>query len=151
MVDIKENLWLIAIVAGILGIITIFTPAWGYSSYNAYIWFWNLVIEDGHVEFIDSDRPLYKIGIATTIILIIGTLILLFMGIFAKLKEKRYDILGIVGGILLIVAPIVFFAGAASEYYGFFDVYDVNIALFLPFFGGALGVLAGVMGILEKR
>ena len=109
MVNIKENLWLVALVAGIMGIISIFTPAWGQSGYNVYVWFWNLYSEDGNVDFFDSDFPLYNLGIATTIIILIGAAVLLFMGLFAKLKERKFDILGIIGGALLIVAPIVFF------------------------------------------
>jgi hypothetical protein len=151
MVNIKENLWLIALVAGILGIVTIFTPAWGFADYNHFAWFWNLMVTDGEIDFIPSGEPIYDLGMITTLILVIGTAVLLFMGIFAKLKDRRFDILALIGGALLIIAPIVYFAGVESEYSGFFDYYEVNVALILPFIAGALGILAGIMGFMEKR
>ncbi len=151
MVSIKENIWLIALVAGILGIVTIFTPAWGYSGYDHFAWFWNMMVTNGEIDFLPTGEPIYDLGIITTIILVIGTAILLFMGLFAKLKERRFDILGLIGGVLLIIAPIVYFAGVESEYSGFFDYYEVSVALILPFFAGALGIVAGVLGIMEKR
>ena len=151
MVSIKENLWLVALIAGILGIITIFTPAWGSASEEAIVWFWNLYVDNGRVDFLESGSPLYNLGITTTLIIVIGTALLLFMGLFAKIKEKRIDLLGIIGGALLIIGPIVFFAGAESEHPGFFPGYDINVALILPFIAGALGIFAGVMGIIENR
>ncbi|MFX0029986.1 MAG: hypothetical protein ACFE8B_12295 [Candidatus Hermodarchaeota archaeon] len=147
----NNEIILMVLIAGILGIVSIFIPAWGSSGFNAYVWFWNLILQDGEIDFIETGEPLYNIGIGTTIILVIGTAILLFMGIFAKLKEKRVDILGIIGGALLIIAPIVFFAGAESEYSGFFSVYELQPAILLPFVGGALGIFAGIKGIMEKR
>ena len=111
MVNIKENLWLIALVAGILGIVTIFTPAWGYSDANFYVWFFSMYIIDGDIDFIPTDAPLYSLGMIATVIIVIGTVILLFVGLFAKLKEKRIDILAIIGGVLFIIAPILVYAG----------------------------------------
>ena len=151
MVNTKENLWMVALLAGILGIITIFTPAWGSTSEGALFWFWNLYVDDGHVDFIESGSALYNLGIATTLILVIGTALLLFIGLFAKIKDRQFEILGIISGIILIIGPIVFFVGVESEYPGFFSGYDVNVALILPFIAGALGVFAGVMGIIENR
>ena len=151
MVNTKENLWMVALLAGILGIITIFTPAWGSTSEGALFWFWNLYVDDGHVDFIESGSALYNLGIATTLILVIGTALLLFIGLFAKIKDRQFEILGIISGIILIIGPIVFFVGVESEYPGFLSGYDVNVALILPFIAGALGVFAGVMGIIENR
>lgn len=151
MVNIKENLWLVALIAGILGIITIFTPAWGSASEGAIVWFWNLYIDDGHVDFMEPESALYKIGTATTILLVIGTVLMFVMGLLTKLRDKQINILGIIGGALLILGPIVFFAGVESEYPGFFPGYEVNVALILPFIAGALGIFAGVMGIMENR
>lgn len=151
MVNIKENLWLVALVAGILGIITIFVPAWAVFDSEVNFWFWSMYIYNGEIDFIPTDEPLFTLGLVTTFIIIIGTAILLFMGLFAKLREKRFDILGIIGGVLLIIAPIVFFAGTEAEYTGYFEYYNVNVGLILPFIAGALGIFSGVMGIMEKR
>lgn len=150
MVNIKENLWLIALVAGILGVISLLTPGWGYDG-EVYLWFFSMYVADGDIDFIPTDEPLYSLGLTTAFILIIGTAIMLFMGLFAKLRDKQINILGIIGGVLFIIAPIVFFAGVEAEYPGYFEYYQVNAGLIIPFIAGALGIFAGIMGIMEKR
>jgi len=151
LVDIKENIWIIALVAGILGLVSLFTPAWGVD--NNVVWFWNMFLSDGDIDFIDTDEVLYDIGIATTIVLVIGTCITLFSGILAKLKESKNlnMILYLVGGILLIMGPIVYFSATEAEYGGFWDYYDIQVGIILPFIAGGLAILAGVMGLITQR
>ena len=136
MVDLKEDLWLYTLIAGILGIITIFTPAVGITegSNYVYIWIWNL----------------YNIGVATTIIISIGTIILLLTGLLDKLKNKKLDLFKIIGGLLLLIGPIVYLAGITAEDETFWEYYNVNVGSVLPFFAGSIAILAGIMGLLRK-
>ncbi|MHA1913771.1 MAG: hypothetical protein ACW986_02715 [Promethearchaeota archaeon] len=149
MISIKDKLWLFAIIAGILGIITLFTPAWGLG--NSIAWLWNLFVNNGVADFIDANEPIYTLGIVSTVIIIIGTVLTLLSGILAKLKDKEILILYIIGGALLITGIIVYMAGTAVEYPTFWRYYTVNVASILPYIGGALGIFAGVMGIMENR
>lgn len=153
MVDIKDKFWLISIVAGILGVITIFTPAWTYlgGGGTSIVWLWNMYVNNGVVDFIEVDTPLFALGLVSTIIIAIGTWLLLFAGILTKVKNREIFLLYLIGGILPIVGSIVYSAGAAVEYPTFWLVYDVNVAIILAFFAGGLGIFVGVMGLMEQR
>ena len=158
MVDIKKNLWIIALIAGIIGLVSLLIPAYGDVSPmggpTLSVWFWNMYTVNGDVDFIESDLALYDIGIATTIILIIGTFLTLLSGIRAKLKESKTLnlILYLVGGILLLIGPIVFFGAVEAEYEGiFWDVYNINAGMVLPFIAGGLAVLVGIYGLIIQR
>lgn len=152
MADIKKNIWIIALIAGILGLVSIFVPAWSYQNEN-FVWFWNMFTSDGDIDFIDTEEALYDIGIATTIILVIGTVITLLSAIIAKLKESKNLnlILYLIGGILLLIAPIIYFGATEAEYEGFWDFYDIQIGIILPFIASGLAVLAGVYGLINQR
>ena len=152
LVNFKEDLWLYAIIAGILGIITIFTPAVGITegSNYVYIWIWNLYATNDIIDFVQTDEALYNIGVATTIIISIGTVILLLTGLLEKLKNKKLDVFKIIGGLLLLIGPIVYMAGITTEEETFWEYYNVNVASILPFFAGGIAILAGIMGLLRK-
>ena len=143
--DIKENLWAIAILGGIFGAISIFTPAWGLISGGDFMvaWYWNLYYVSaggGTFGWIDTEEMLFFLDLGALIVIAIATCILLMAGILDKVKNKKLYILNLLGG-----------AGAEAAYAGFFLAYNVNVAMILPFIGGALGILTGVMGIMEKR
>jgi hypothetical protein len=149
MINIKDKLWLLAIIAGVLGVVTLLTPAWGYS--NSFAWLWNLYVDEGEANFIPADEPLATLGIISTLIILVGTALTLLSGVLSKLRDKEILILYIIGGVLLLTGIIVYMAGTAVEYPTFWRYYNVNIASILPYIGGALGIFAGVMGIMENR
>lgn len=151
--NIKENLWLLSIIAGILGVITIFTPAWSYiyGGDSGAGWLWGLYVENGEANFIPSDEPIVILGIVATIMIAIGTVLLLLGGILTKIKDREINLLYLVGGILPIIAAIIYIAGVAAEYSGWWTVYTINVASIFPFIAGGLGLVAGIMGLMEKR
>lgn len=152
MVNLKEDLWLYTLIAAILGIITIFTPAVGITegSNYVYIWIWNLYATNDIIDFVQTEEPLYNIGVATTIIILIGTLILLLTSLIDMLKNKKLDLFKIIGGILLLIGPIVYLAGITAEDETFWEYYNINVGSILPFFAGGIAILAGIMGLLRK-
>lgn len=85
-----------------------------------------------------------------TILIAIGTGLLLFADILKKMKDREIDLLYLIGGILPIIGIVIFLAGSAVEYPNFWAGYYVNIASILPFFAGGLGIFAGIMGLMEK-
>jgi len=100
MVNIKENLWIIVILAGILGIVSLFAPALYISSEDAFIWVWNLYASSSFVGFVQTDEVLFDLGVTATVFIVIGTLITLFSGIVSKVKDKRLNLFAIIGGVL---------------------------------------------------
>ncbi|MFX1388627.1 MAG: hypothetical protein ACFE9Z_01020 [Promethearchaeota archaeon] len=150
---IKENLWIISIVAGILGVLTLFTPAWGdISGIEIELgWLWNLFVEGSYVGLIPLDEPIATFGILTTIMIIIGTSLLLLGGILKKLKDREINLLYLIGGILPLIAIIIYMVGVAVEYEGWWSYYTVSAGSILPFIAGGLGIAAGVFGLMQGR
>ncbi len=150
MVDLKENLWIFVILAGILGIVSIFTPSIYISSEDAYIWVWNLYVTNDIVDFVQTDEALFDLGVAATIFIAIGTLVTLFSGIVSKVKDKHLNLFAIIGGILLLIGPIIYLGGITAEEENLWEYFTVNVGSILPFFAGGIAILGGVMGLLRK-
>jgi len=159
----KENLWLSALIGGVIGLIAFFTPAWSYSvllTEAAVAWLWNMIyyiddglgILNGQVVFIDPEESLFTLGIISAFILIIGFVILLLTAILGKRKSVRiFNILWLIGGILSITSPILYLVGAVVYHSEFWTSYVISAGLILPFIAGALGLFAGITGILKQR
>lgn len=151
MVNIKENLWIFAILAGILGILSLFTPTIYISSEDASIWVWNLYVSNYIVAFVQTDEILFILGIAATVFIAIGTLVTLFSGIFSKVKNKRLNLPAIIGGVLLLIGPIIYLGGITAGEENVWEYLTVNIGSILPFFAGSIAILGGVIGILKRK
>ena len=159
----KENLWLSALIGGVVGLIAFFTPAWSYSALlteAAVVWLWNMTyyindgkgVMNGQVVFIDPREAIFSLGIISALILIIGSVILLATAILGKRKSVRnFNILWLIGGILSIISPIIYLVGSVVYYSDFWTYYIVSAGLILPFIAGAFGLFAGITGILEQR
>lgn len=132
-----------------LGIIAFFTPAWSVG--GSQVWLWNMYNDMGSIGFIDTDETIYYLGLVSTILLLIGFVILLVTGILSKLKERNFNIMWLVGGILSAISPIIYLAGGAAEYSGIWQYYTVSAALILPFIAAGFGIFAGIEGILLQR
>ncbi|MDX1798161.1 MAG: hypothetical protein R3255_05890 [Candidatus Lokiarchaeia archaeon] len=150
MVNLKENLWIILICAGILGIISLFTPTLYISSETASIWVWNLYVSSSSVGFVQTEEILYTLGVIATSFLAIGTLITLFSGIILKVREKRLNLIALIGGILILIGPIIYLGGISAEA-NIWDYYSVNIGSILPFFAGGIALLIGLMGLIKRK
>ncbi|MFX0023977.1 MAG: hypothetical protein ACFE9S_16745 [Candidatus Hermodarchaeota archaeon] len=151
--DIKEKLWLISIIAGILGFIAIVTPVWGYMSGGSYVagWIFGLVLHDGDFDFISTDEPVVILGDYIAIALIVGVILLLVGGILSRKKDRDINLLYLIGGIILLGGIIAFMAGTAAIYSSWWLYYTVHIGAILAYIGGGLAIAAGVIGIMEKR
>ena len=138
-------------VAGILGIISIFTPTLYIDSDSAFVWVWNLYVSNGSVDFVQVDEPLYNIGVVATIVISIGTLITLSSGIISKLKDRDLNLVYLIGGVLLLIGPIIYLAGITVEDKTLWDYIEVNIGSLLPFIAGALALLGSGIGISKRK
>lgn len=151
MIDIKKYLWLVVLLAGILGIISIFSPVLHISSEDAYIWVWNLYSSNNSIGFVQIDEPLFTLGIVSTIILAIGTVILLFSGITLKIKNRDLIFFNLIGGGLLLIGSIIYLAGITIEEQTFWEYASVSIGSILPIIAGILAIIGGILGILLKK
>ncbi|MFX1279920.1 MAG: hypothetical protein ACFFA3_10925 [Promethearchaeota archaeon] len=151
MVNIKENLWICVILAGVLGIVSIFTPTIYISDEDALIWVWNLYVTGDNINYVQTDETLYDLGVIATIFIVIGTLITLFSGIISKVKDKRLNLVAIIGGILLLIGPIVYLGGITIDEPNIWDYLSINIGSILPFIAGSIAILGGILGILKRK
>lgn len=150
MVNTKENLWIIVILAGILGIISLFTPTLFIISEVGFIWVWNLYVSNSFVGFVQTDETLFSLGVAATVLIAIGTVITLFSGIVLKIKGKRLNLFVIIGGLMILIGPIIYLGGISMEQ-NIWDYLSVNVGSILPFFAGSITILGGVLGIVERN
>ncbi len=118
---------------------------------NAFIWVWNLYVSNGSVDFIQVDEPLYNIGVVATIVISIGTLITLSSGIISKLKDRDLNLVYLIGGVLLLIGPIIYLAGITVEDKTLWDYIEVNIGSLLPFIAGALALVGSGIGISKRK
>ena len=151
MVNIKENLWILVLLAGIMGVVSIFTPTIYISSEDASIWVWNLYVSSDIVDFVQTDEALFNLGVAATLFITIGTLVTLFSGIVSKVKDKHLNLFAIIGGVLLLIGPIIYLGGITAEEENLWEYFTVNVGSILPFFAGGIAILGGVMGILKRK
>ncbi|MFX1388626.1 MAG: hypothetical protein ACFE9Z_01015 [Promethearchaeota archaeon] len=153
VINIKDNLWIISLVAGILGVISIFLPVWTYNVGGDFAvgWLWGTYIYNGLFDSIPIDEPIVILGIVGAIIIAIGAVILLIAGIIAKIKDRSINLLYLIGGILPIIAAIIYIAGVAVEYPAWWMVYTINVAGIFPFIAGGLGIAAGILGLILGR
>ncbi|MFX1391863.1 MAG: hypothetical protein ACFE9Z_17500 [Promethearchaeota archaeon] len=150
MVNIKENLWIILISAGILGIISLFTPSLYISSENASIWVWNLYVSSSYVGFVQTDEILFTLGVIATILITIGTLITFFSGIILKIRNKRLNLISLIGGVLILLGPIIYLGGISTET-NVWDYLSINVGSILPFFAGSIPFILGDIGLIKSR
>lgn len=150
MVNIKENLWIVVILAGILGIISLFTPTLYISSEIGFIWVWNLYVSSSFIGFVQTDEIIFGLGVAATVFIAIGTFITIFSGIVSKVKDKHLNLFVIVGGVLILIGPIIYLGGISVEE-NIWDYLSVNIGSILPFFAGSINLLGGILGIVKRR
>jgi hypothetical protein len=149
MVNIKEKLWIFALVGGVLGVIAFFTPAWSVS--EGMVWLWNFYTGPYGSGFIDTEEPIFTLGVISTIFLLVGFVVLLITAILSKLKNRNFNIIWLIGGILTAISPIIYLAGGAIEYSGIWQYYNVSSSLILPFIAAWFGIFAGIQGILKRR
>ena len=148
---INEKLWLISIVAALLGFIAIITPVRVYTLGNMIGWIFGLVAYDGNFILISIDIPEVILGDYISLVYIFGVIVLLIGGILSRKPDRNINFLYLIGGILLLGGIIAYMAGTAAIDPLYWVYYDVHIGAILAYIAGALGVAAGIIGITAKR
>ncbi|MFX1568979.1 MAG: hypothetical protein ACFFCV_11510 [Promethearchaeota archaeon] len=148
---IKKRLWLISILAGILGFIAIITPVRVLLSDNMLGWIFGVVAYDGNYTFISTDLPEVILGDYIALVYIFGTIILLIGGLLSKRKDSDINFLYLIGGILLLGGIITYMIGTSVLDPLYWVYFNVHIGAILAYIAGALGVAAGIIGIVGKH
>jgi hypothetical protein len=89
--------------------------------------------------------------VVATIFIAIGTLITFFSGIVSKVKDKPLILFAIIGGVLILIGPIIYLGIISIVEENVWDYFSVNIGTVLPFFAGGITTLGGVMGIVKRK
>jgi hypothetical protein len=148
-----KNSYLLAIFAGIIGIIVLITPvAFHDSSFGeSYIWTWGLYtwkILLGDTEFYFTDDTEYLTwGLISTLIILIATISILASARKASKRNRNYGAFWIFCGILFIAAPLIFYFGLTSEMPTwlsdlFWDFYSFHFAFFGSFVAGVFALIS---------
>lgn len=81
------------------------------------------------------------------IFIIIGTLVPLYSGIISKVKDKRLNLVIIIGGILLLIGPIIYLNKIIDEEH----IWNFTVNFVLPFFAGGTAILGGILGVIKRK
>ena len=168
MSKIKENVWILALIGGILGIIGFVTPAAYMNFLGASFYLWKFGsyygTGSGQTQMGFITEMLGGGGDYTiVIILIIISIVLSTLGSVGLLLSPAktrddYDGQGklwIIFGIFLIAAEIIFIVGVGTVNIGFgwtfWTIFQVGAGVIFGFIGGAIALVAGLMGEYGDR
>ena len=138
----KKYFWLINLVAGLMGLISAFLPSWGGEEGGNLIsvWYWGFYFI---TEWGTLDEPAITIpGVVVAIILLVGTALILSSALLAKRKNDPKTILSLIGGIVFLVAPILFLITMSGLEATFWLEYFAGIGLILPFICGSVAIIS---------
>jgi hypothetical protein len=145
----RKNFWLINLVAAILGFVSVLTPSWGIISsegtlgvfyFGAYF---NAEPSGIQWRFLDEEPQMLAPGIIAMLILLVGTALILTSALLSR-SGKSKEILSLIGGIALVIAPISLVLGMLPVYIGFWAYYWLSVGGIIPFIAGAFAIFSWV-------
>ena len=152
----KKNNYIIAIIAGILAIISLITPVSYESIWSGdyFVWMWAFYVidpafGDTSYEFLsDTYSDIRLWGLIGALLLLIAAVGLIYTGVQSNKKYSNNSSLWIVCGILCIAAPIMYIIGTTDEFFilgEYWNWLDPHFGIIGPFIAGALAIIAGVV------
>jgi hypothetical protein len=156
MAKSKGKGYILAIIAGIVGIVVLATPVAFEDSFffESYIWMWGLYtsrVPLGDLNIYFSDSTIYLTwGLLATLLILLATVITILTGRKASKRNRSYGFLWIICGLMFIAAPLVLYIGLLSEVPSwlsdlFWNIYDFHFAFYGSFVAGALAIIAGIV------
>lgn len=152
----KKKGYILALIAGILGIVVLATPIAYHMGAIAesYIWSWGLytwklILGDTNFYFSDDSEYLTW-GLISTALILLATISLILTAVKANKRNRSYGFVWILCGLLFIAAPLVYYFGLTSEMPTwlsdlFWDFYSFHFAFYGSFVAGGLAILSGVV------
>ncbi len=170
--DIKNYIWVVILIGGILSLISIFTPVSNYiqSVYETYSWMWGLSyfttgIDSGIMFSAFNDPiyynlPIFLSGVIPTIMILLISIKLIIKA--NHIRDGRTQIKDIEqklirSGVMLILAPIIYLIATTtlvniinlirgySSFFVLFSTTSPGFAFVSPFIGGALALIGGIV------
>jgi hypothetical protein len=148
----KDKMWFFSLIAGILGFASILAPAWGVivPSYSFFVWFWGLEVStDMGIRFLQDELLTY--GIISTIMIIIGAVLLVYTSILYKRESKRIKFSWIIAGLLIILASVFYVVGLEIAYPGLLADENHSTALIGPLISGILAITSELIFLRLDR
>ncbi|MCJ7650650.1 MAG: hypothetical protein MUP85_18725 [Candidatus Lokiarchaeota archaeon] len=138
---IRKNYWLITLVSALMVYVSVLVPSWSGIEDSIFInaWYWGFYIWKGKWDVLESE--LMSPGIIVSIILLFGATVILFSALSSKRKGDNKPIFSLIGGIVSIIAPIIFMISMFVVYDEFWAHYFPTFGLILPFIGGSLAIV----------
>ncbi|MBY9004070.1 MAG: hypothetical protein KGD73_08880 [Candidatus Lokiarchaeota archaeon] len=139
---IRKNYWLITLVSAIMVYVSVLVPSWSGIEESNFInaWYWGFYTWEGALEVLESE--LMMPGVIVGIILLIGATLILFSALYTKRKDENKPLFNLIGGIISIIAPIIFIFSMVGVYSEFWLSYFATVGLILPFIGGSLAIIS---------
>lgn len=150
----KKKGYILALIAGIIGIVVLATPVAYHSGpvTESYIWMWGLYswkVLLGDTNFYFSDDSIYLTwGLISSLLILLATVLLILTGIKANKRNRSYGTIWVLCGILLIAAPLVYYFGLSSEIPTWlseliWNFYSFHFAFYGAFIAGGLAIVSG--------
>jgi len=147
---LKEKLWLIALVAGVLSFIGFVTPfiSWTIMGITMSIWSFGLVTITP-----DPGVPIpFAEGIVIAgVLIIISAILIIGAGVLAKKREnlKLPGAICVVGAILGLIGVFVPLVDAEISLMLTIGA-TLSVGFYLPLFGSIIGIIAGALAVFAK-
>jgi hypothetical protein len=146
----KKNFWLINLVAAVLGFISIIIPCWGLiiseGVVGAFYFGSYYTIGSSGIEWRFLDEPgLLAPGNVAMILLIVGSALILVSALLSRKGGQSKAVLSLIGGIILILAPITLMIGMVIAYDEFWIYYMLSVGGIIPFIAGAFAIFSWVI------
>lgn len=152
--------WKVIGAGGVLTLLSVVLPSAFFIESGVWSLLWSIgilwggdIYGDQVIGFFDDNRYM-TIGVTTTVLLIIALISIAISAINTK-NEKNFKLnagLSLFGGILTIIAPIVYYFYLAAEIPAVFWIQFLPfIGVFLPFIAGSLGVIGAIMVVRSRK
>ncbi|MFX1495071.1 MAG: hypothetical protein ACFFBZ_12365 [Promethearchaeota archaeon] len=154
--NVKKYLWLLDIIAAVLGMVLVFIPIIHHSEPSMSSDYYLLGYKIDHypigdqTTYYEAITLTYRIGMTSLIIILIGTIILLINSIpFSIVKIERWSkawvvpIFWLIGGLLMISGILYYYLGMNSIDSSFWDYWTFSGGI-LTLIGGSLAVLSTI-------
>ncbi len=149
-----QYIWKLIGAGGVFTLFSVILPSAFFIESGVWSLLWSIGIlwggdisGDQIIGFFDDNRYM-PIGVTTTVLLIIALILMAIAAINTK-NERNFKLnagMSLFGGILTIIAPIVYYFYLTAEIPAVFWVeFHPFIGVFLPFFAGILGIIGAIM------
>ncbi|MHA1670420.1 MAG: hypothetical protein ACTSV5_07550 [Promethearchaeota archaeon] len=142
----KKDYWLITLISALFGFISVFFPSFSFVESDTLVSVWNwgfsFMLGSKGTGWNNAGLEIMIPGVIVNIILLVGAILILFSAVSAKRKDDNKTLFSLTGGIITIIAPILFMISMVMLSSTFWLEFFVNAGLILPYIGGFLAIVS---------